>query len=110
MAEVEAGKARAKSWSNSPPEYLGCSSLDSEVVEQGKEPSALLRALGGGSTELRRLMEGDVKLVGTPRLFHMTSVLGAFEVTEVRPDWVHTGLTCPLLHSQVRLLQSTSYI
>jgi len=101
--QVEAGKMRAKVWSSDPPEQLGCSSLKSEVVEHGKEPASFLSALGGGAPELRRLTEGDVRLPSTPRLFHMTSVLGAFEVTEMRPDWVHTGLTCPLLHSQMRL-------
>ena len=99
--QVKAGKIRAKAWCSDPPEQLGCCSLESELVEQGKEPAALLNALGGGASELRRLTEGDVRLPSTSRLFHMTSVLGTFEVTEVRPDWVHTGLTCPLLHSQV---------
>ena len=106
--QVEAGKVRANIWSSDPPEQLGCCSLESEVVEHGKEPASFLNALGGGASELRRLTEGDVRLPSTPRLFHMTSVLGAFEVTEVRPDWVHTGLTCPLLHSQVIDLSDNS--
>ena len=99
--QVEAGKIRAKAWSRDPPEQLGCRSLEFDIVEQGQEPAGFLKAFRGGSSELLRLTREDVRLPSTPRLFHMTSVLGAFEVTEVRPDWVHTGITCPLLHSQV---------
>ena len=99
--QVEAGKIRAEAWSRDPPEQLGCRSLEFDIVEQGQEPAGFLKAFRGGSSELLRLTREDVRLPSTPRLFHMTSVLGAFEVTEVRPDWVHTGITCPLLHSQV---------
>lgn len=42
----------------------------------------------------------DIPLVVTPRLFHMTSVLGSFEVVENLPEQMKLGLPNPLLFSQ----------
>jgi len=101
--QVAAGRARCKAWARAPPPELGWAMGEAEVVEQGGEGAAFWALVGGGAAELRRLTAGAERLAATPRCFHMTSVLGAFEVTEVRPDWVNTALTCPLLHSQARL-------
>ena len=42
----------------------------------------------------------------TPRVFHMTSVLGRFEVNEIVPDNIKLSLVNPLLFSQNILYQA----
>ena len=108
--QVAAGKARCRAWARVAPPELGWAVGEAELVEQGGEGAPFWAAVGGGAAELRRLTSDSCeRLAATPRCFHMTSVLGAFEVTEVRPDWVNTALTCPLLHSQVSIPTSTHH-
>jgi hypothetical protein len=101
--QVAAGRARAAAWARAAPAELGAAPGEPEVVEQGAEPAAFWEAVGGSAKELLGLTEGDERLTTTPRCFHMTSVLGAFEAAEVRPDWLVPGTTCALLHSQATL-------
>jgi len=101
--QSEAGRARCRAWSSAPPSELGVRAVKAmEVVEQGEETKEFWAAVGQTKGD-SRLEAGDSRLEATPRMFHCTSVLGSFEVTEVRPDWVNTGRVCSLLHSQARL-------
>lgn len=99
--QAQAGRARAKAWVSSPAEELGARPERLEEVEQGQESAPFWEAIGGSAAELRRLTEEAARLETTPRLFHCNSVLGVFQVVEVRPDWLHTARACPLLHQQV---------
>ena len=46
------------------------------------------------------LLGSDDRSLETSRLFHMTSVLGSFEVVEILPDQMKLGVANPLLFSQ----------
>jgi len=48
----------------------------------------------------------DWRLTVTPRMFHMTSVLGRFEVTEILPDQMRSGLVNQLLFNQAQLYET----
>ena len=85
--QIRFGADIAGQWRSSLPVELGQGSVSCvETVSEGGESADFWDTLLGSSVEYQRLTSADIKMTSSPRLFHMTSVLGAFEVTEVRPD------------------------
>ncbi len=52
------------------------------------------------------IITDDWRLSSTPRLFHMTSVLGRFQVVEILPDQMRNGVVNPLLFNQAHLYEA----
>jgi len=102
--QVEMGMTRAKLWRDEPPQEFGGQRVTSvEKVEAGQETSEFWEAVGSSSATLRSLSKDDSKLKASPRLYHMTSVLGKFEVNEITPDFRKVGVINSLLFDQTTL-------
>jgi len=102
MAEAAARRLAARL-----PAELGLGdSATVSTVRQGAETAVFMSALGATSNNLQHLTGCDTVLSCTPRLFHMTSVLGSFEVSEVLPDQMKLKVTNPLLFNQKTLYEA----
>ena len=105
----EAGQSVAAWWAATPPPELGGGARTLEQLQPGKEGAEWWAGLGGGSAQWAELSRGDSALrytLGTPRLFSLTSVLGAFEAAELRGEAGLPGQLCNLLHSQDQLIEA----
>ena len=74
-------------WRDAPPAELGGARFAGlDTVKEGSEGPDFWECLLGSLSQFQRLSEGDIELSSSPRLYHMTSVLGTFEVNEVKPE------------------------
>ncbi|XP_039285134.1 supervillin isoform X3 [Nilaparvata lugens] len=70
-------------------------------IEEGSEPKEFFAGLGGCNRQLYvSLLNSDLSYDWTPRLFHMTSVLGQFTAVPVVPPCGHPTLACPFPYIQ----------
>jgi len=101
------GLAKANKLKLETPSEFSSSRLTSvETAESGRESSDFWEAVNGSSLEYNKLTRDDIDLQSTPRLFDMTSVLGTFEVTEIKPDFRKMGVINSLLFSQAILYEA----
>ena len=101
------GVAKANQWKTETPHEFSSSRITSvETIEAGRETSEFWEAVNGSSLTYRNLTRDDIDLKTTPRLFNMTSVLGAFEVTEIKPDFRKMSVINSLLFSQSVLYEA----
>ena len=81
------GSDIASTWkSNTPPEFGLGKFASVDDIKEGTEPSDFWECLLGSSTQYQRLTQTDMQLTTSARLYHMTSVLGSFEVSEVKSE------------------------
>ena len=101
------GSDIASRWNSSaPPEMDNVKITNVETLNEGEESSDFWDAIGGSSSQYQNLSRADVELKSSTRLYHMTSVLGTFEVNEVKSDSVKLGSVNNLLHSQFLLYEA----
>jgi len=94
----------AETWRLKAPSELGKLRLSSvETLSEGEETGEFLSALGGSYSDYQRLSAGDLTLTSSPQLYHMTSVLGTFEVNQVQSDFRKGGTVNNLMLDQSRL-------
>jgi supervillin len=99
--QKEMGEQAGKRLASQLPKEMGLGeSATFLTVQSGAEAQDMLTALGGRREQINRLFDEDVPLASTPRLFHMTSVLGQFEVAEVVSDQLRLDVPNPLLYTQ----------
>ena len=60
----------------------------------------------GSSSEYQRLAAEDLSLTASPQLYHMTSVLGSFEVNLVKCEYRKEGLVNNLMVDQALLYEA----
>ena len=97
----------ATSWSSSPPSEMENVKISNvETFNEGEESSDFWEAVGGSSSQYQKLSKSDFKLTSSPRLYNMTSVLGTFEVNEVKSESVKLGSVNNLLFSQFLLYEA----
>jgi len=77
-----------------------------EVTESGRETSEFWEAVNGSSVAFKNLTRDDMDLKSSPRLFNMTSVLGAFEVTEVKSEFRKLSVINSLVFRQSVLYEA----
>lgn len=83
----------ASSWRSNTPTELGPEMvLCLAEIKEGTEPLHFWECLLGTCTQYMSLSKDDVQLTTSPRLYHMSSVLGTFEVNEVKPE--HRNVAC----------------
>ena len=105
--QTSAGMKTAERWRTEAPEELGSNNLGLvERISEGSETSEFWSALKGSSSVYQRLSGGDISLSSSPRLFHMTSVLGSFEVKEVKSEYRKSGVVNNLLVEQALLYEA----
>lgn len=98
------GQDIAGQWRTGLPSELGHGKVSSvDIVKEGREGAEFWDTLLGTGAEFSKLSKADTKLSRSPRLYHMTSVLGSFEVNEVRPDTRKAGVVNNLLFDQFLL-------
>jgi len=86
---------------SAPPQEMGLGSGSTfSIVQSGSESQDILSALGGRGEQINKLFDDDRPLSGCSRLFHMTSVLGKFEVNEVVSDQLKIDVPNPHLFNQ----------
>lgn len=67
-----------------------------QEVTEGKEPKEFFEGLGGNNRQLYvSLSDSEDSFDWSPRLFHLSSVLGEFKATPVVSACLHTELTTP---------------
>ena len=104
--QVNFGLSKANQWKQDAPTEFSSSRLTSvETVEAGRE-TEFWEAVNGSSLEFKTSARNDIDLKSTPRLFNMTSVLGTFEVTEIKPDFRKMGVINSLLFNQAILYEA----
>ena len=59
----------------------------------------------GSSNQYQKLTRGDQLMTSSPRLYHMTSVLGTFEVNEVKSEYRSLATVNNLCFDQSLLYQ-----
>ena len=99
--QLSAAVSTAERWRLDTPRELG--SLDILAVEtltEGRETQEFWSALKGTSADYQRLSGGDLVLTSSPQLYHMTSVLGSFEVNEVKCEYRKGGSVNNLMLDQ----------
>ena len=81
------GSDIAGTWSSNTPPEFGIGKFSSvDDIKEGTESSDFWECLLGSSAEYQRLTKTDMQLTTSARLYHMTSVLGSFEVSEVKSE------------------------
>ena len=81
------GSDIASVWSSNTPAEFGTGKVSSvDNIKEGTETSDFWEYLIGSSTQYQRLTIADIQLTTSVRLYHMTSVLGTFEVNEVKHE------------------------
>ena len=101
QSQLSSGSSLAERWRLDTPRELG--SLDILAVEtltEGRETQEFWSALKGTSSDYQRLSGGDLVLTSSPQLYHMTSVLGSFEVNEVKCEYRKGGSVNNLMLDQ----------
>ena len=101
QSQLSSGSSLAERWRLDTPRELG--SLDILAVEtltEGRETQEFWSALKGTSADYQRLSGGDLVLTSSPQLYHMTSVLGSFEVNEVKCEYRKGGSVNNLMLDQ----------
>jgi len=105
--QIKFGQTKANQWKQELPEEFGNGRLSSmDVLEEGKESAEFWEALNGSSLAYRSNCRLDTLLKASPRLFNMTSVLGAFEVNEIKPNSRKISLINSLLFNQAVLYEA----
>jgi len=105
--QLNFGLTKANQWKTEAPSEFSSSRITSvETAESGRESSEFWEAVNGNSITYKTLTRDDIDLKSTPRLFNMTSVLGAFEVIEIKPDFRKISVINSLLFSQSVLYEA----
>ena len=77
-----------------------------EKVYEGKESGEFWAGVKGSWAEYERMTAGDLSLSASPQLYHMTSVLGSFEVNMVKCEYRKAGLVNNLMVDQSLLYEA----
>ena len=97
----------AARWKSETPKELGSISITAvEKLSEGKESGEFWSGLKGTSAEYQRLAAVDFSLTASPQLYHMTSVLGSFEVNLVKSEYRKAGLVNNLMVDQTLLYEA----
>jgi len=105
--QVSFGLSKANQWkTETPPEFSSSRVTSVEIAESGRETSEFWEAVNGSSVTYKNLTRDDVDLKSSPRLFNLTSVLGAFEVTEIKSEFRKLSVLNNLVFSQSVLYEA----
>ena len=97
----------AARWKTETPGELGNINISSvEKLCEGKESGEFWSGVKGSSSEYQRLAAEDLSLTTSPQLYHMTSVLGSFEVNLVKSEYRKAGLVNNLMVDQALLYEA----
>ena len=81
------GSDIASSWmAKTPAEFGGVNISTLDNVNEGTETTDLWECLLGSASQYQKMIRCDSLLGTSARLYHMASVLGTFEVNEVKPE------------------------
>ena len=97
----------AARWKSETPRELGSLNISSvETLCEGQESGEFWSAVKGSSADYQRMAAVDLSLTASPQLYHMTSVLGSFEVNLVKSEYRKAGLVNNLMVDQALLYEA----
>ena len=97
----------AAGWKSETPRELGTTNITAvETLGEGEESGEFWSGVKGSSAEYQRLSAVDLSLTASPQLYHMTSVLGSFEVNQVKSEYRKAGLVNNLMVDQALLYEA----